>query len=96
MFEILGAARTTPAGLITNSAYTAKVKEWAQAAGKAVGSGGNYFATNAAYLGEAYMRLVFGNLYKERNSVEQAAEYLGVKTGSVTSLESYLSGGGEE
>lgn len=76
-------------GLVDATYYEAKVKQWAAQSGDA-GSGGNYYATQATYLGESYLRLVFGKHYQGRLSLEQVADYLGVRTKSVAGLEALM------
>jgi len=76
-------------GLIDQSKYEAKVKQWA-AETENGGSGGDYYATQTTYLGEGYMRLVFAKHYQGRLSLEQVADYLGVRTKSVAGLEEAL------
>jgi Zn-dependent peptidase ImmA (M78 family) len=56
------------------------------------GSGGNYFATQATYLGDKYLQLVFKKYYQGRLSIEQVADYFGVKVKSVAGLESVIQG----
>ena len=68
--------------------YRQKAKEWAdEAEDAAPRAGGNYYATHASYLGQAYMRLVFSNYYQGRINLEETADYLGVKSKSVAGLE---------
>jgi Zn-dependent peptidase ImmA (M78 family) len=76
-------------GLVTQAQYEEKAAEWATQAGEREGSGGNYYATQAAYLGEGYLKLVFGRHYQGQLSLEQVADYLGVKTKSVPGLEEF-------
>ncbi|MGH9834443.1 MAG: ImmA/IrrE family metallo-endopeptidase [Blastocatellia bacterium] len=74
--------------LVAKKFYQAKVKEWAaESERKKVESSGNYYATQAAYLGERYLQLVFSKYYQGKLSLEQVADYLGVKTKSVAGLE---------
>jgi len=73
-------------GLVTRDYYMAQAKRWADEK-KGGGKGGNPSATQASYLGEHYMQLVFGKHYQGRLTLEQVAEYLGVKTKSVADLE---------
>lgn len=51
------------------------------------GSGGDYYRTQATYLGEKYLKLVFGRYYQGRIGLDEVAEFLGVKTKSVAGLE---------
>jgi len=76
-------------GMIDHKYYEAKAGQWAKEylAGKAESGGGNYYRTQAAYLGNKYLGLVFGQYYQGRLSIERLAEYLGVKTTSVAGLE---------
>jgi Zn-dependent peptidase ImmA (M78 family) len=76
-------------GLVTQAQYEEKAAEWAAQAEQREGSGGNYYATQAAYLGEGYLKLVFGRHYQGQLSLEQVADYLGVKTKSVAGLEEF-------
>jgi Zn-dependent peptidase ImmA (M78 family) len=52
-------------------------------------SGGNYYATQAAYLGRAYLKLAYGKYYGGECSIEQLADHLNVKTASISELERY-------
>ena len=79
--------------VIDESTYINKFRAWANAPRQDKGGGGNYYATNASYLGEKYVRLVLGKHYQGHLSLEQAADYLGIKTGSVSGLESRVLGG---
>jgi len=77
-------------GRISQSYYEAKSKQWFEESEQAKNDkngGGNYYATQAAYLGESYLRLVFSKYYQGKLSLEQVADYLSVKTKSVAGLE---------
>lgn len=76
-------------GLVEQSYYEAKANQWAGEA-KNGGSGGDYYATQATYLGEHYLQLVFSKHYQGKLTLEQAADYLGVRTKSVAGLEEML------
>lgn len=77
--------------LVTKTFYQTKIREWAaRGEREKKGSGGNYYATQAAYLGERYLQLVFGKHYQGKLSLEQVADYLGVKTKSVAGLEDFV------
>lgn len=76
-------------GVVTQAQYEEKAAEWAAQAEQREGSGGNYYATQAAYLGEGYLKLVFGRHYQGQLSLEQVADYLGVRTKSVAGLEEF-------
>jgi len=73
-------------GLVSQAIYDSKAAEWAGQA-KEKGTGGDYYATQATYLGERYLQLVFGKHYQGKLSLEQVAEFLGVKTSSIPGLE---------
>ena len=53
-------------------------------------SGGDYYATQATYLGETYLKLVFRKYYQGRLDIEQLADYLNVKVTNVMNLERFL------
>lgn len=72
--------------LIDNAYYNEKIKTWANQATES-GSRGNYYATQASYLGDAYLRLVFNKHYQGKITLEQVADYLGVRSKSVAGLE---------
>jgi len=61
------------------------IKEARERAAERVG--GNYYSNKATYLGPNYLSLVFKNYYQKRFSVNQLAEYLGVKVTSIPRLE---------
>lgn len=75
-------------GLVTKEYYKTKSAHWAQQYALARSeSRGNYYATQAVYLGRKYLSLVLGKYYQGRLTIEQVADYLGVKTKSVAGLE---------
>ena len=75
--------------LVSQDLYEQKAAEWAAQAGESETSGGNYYATQATYLGERYLKLVLGKHYQGKLTLEQAAEYLGVKTKNLAGLEEF-------
>ena len=75
--------------LVTQRFYDEKVAQWADES-DVRGSGGNYYATQSAYLGERYLQLVFKQHYQGKITLEQAADYLGVKTKSIPGLEAMM------
>lgn len=79
-------------GLITRALYEKKAADWAAQSEEEDKTGGNYYATQATYLGGRYLQLVFGNYYQGKLSLEQVADYLGVKTKSVAGLEEFAVG----
>jgi Zn-dependent peptidase ImmA (M78 family) len=80
--------RVLDLGLVNQEYYVRKAREWADET--ADGTGGNYYSTQATYLGPNYLRLVFSNYYQGRIGVDQVADYLGVKTKSVAGLEAVV------
>ncbi len=78
-------------GLVDQAYYEAKAKQWSEEL-EGGGTGGNYYATQSAYLGDHYLQLVFGQHYQGRLTLEQVADYLGVKSKSVAGMEAMLLG----
>ena len=76
-------------GLVSQELYEEKAAEWAAQAEQKNTEGGNYYATQAAYLGEHYLKLVLGKHYQGRISLDQVADYLGVKPKNVAALEEF-------
>jgi Zn-dependent peptidase ImmA (M78 family) len=54
------------------------------------GSGGNFYNTHIAYLGERYLRLAFGRYYEGAISREDLGGYLNMKAKTVSGLEDAL------
>lgn len=82
--------RLLDARLVDRQYYQQAVEQWKQEVEGSGKPGGDYYATQASYLGEHYLRLVFGKHYQGRLSLEQVADYLGVRTKSVAGLESLM------
>lgn len=77
--------------LISRDYYTKKAEQWTYEARKRItGSGGNYYATKGAYLGEGYLSLAFSRYYQKKISINQLADYLGVKAKNISGMESVL------
>ena len=77
-------------GAVNQPYYEEQVDQWAKAAPLRTGSGGNYYATKGIYLGGHYLEMAFSRYYQNRISIEQLANYLGVKVKYVTGMESLL------
>ena len=84
-------------GLVNKQRYEHDVKKWAEeyeakliADAQGGKSGGNYYATQASYLGEKYMNLAFSSYYRGKISVEQLADYLNVSVKNVPGLEQFV------
>ena len=76
-------------GMVEPNQYQDRVKQWTNET-RGRSSGGNYYSTQTAYLGDHYLRLVFGKHYQGKLNLEQVADYLGVKTRSVAGIEARL------
>ncbi|SRR6266545_1258134 len=76
-------------GLVSREQYEEKAAEWSAQAEDRASKGGNYYATQASYLGVHYLKLVLGKHYQGRLTLEQVAEYLGVKPKNVAGLEQF-------
>lgn len=83
-------------GHIGQTEYSTKISQWASDNGSSskASSGGSYYATQATYLGENYLKLVFGKYYQGKIDVDQVAEHLGVKAKNVAALEAQFTGRG--
>ena len=77
--------------LVDAEHYERKSREWAGQAERARRgqSGGNYYATQATYLGAKFLGLAFGRFYQGLCTGGQLAEYLNVKAKSLPGLESF-------
>ena len=76
--------------LVNQQFYEQKVEEWRKEKGKPGKEGGDYYLNKGVYLGDRYIELVFSRLYQNRISIEQLADYLGVKAKSVPGMEELL------
>lgn len=79
-------------GLITENEYSRRTEQWIEEAKrrreKKKGSGGDYYTTKGAYLGDGYLSLAFKKYFQNKISVNQLADYLGVKVKSIPGMES--------
>jgi Zn-dependent peptidase ImmA (M78 family) len=83
--------RALDLGLVSPEEYQEKVAGWlAEYQGRSRGSGGNYYATQATYLGVRFLGLAFRRFYEGWISRPQLADYLGVRVGSLGGLEDFL------
>jgi len=76
--------------LVTQGYYDEKVRAWPRGPRKASGKGGDYYRNQKVYLGERYVEQAFSQYYQNRVSVEQLADYLGVKVKNVPGMENLL------
>jgi Zn-dependent peptidase ImmA (M78 family) len=81
---------------VSKDYYTRKVEQWADEAKKTrerkknQESGGDYFATKGAYLGEGYLSLAFSRYFQNKITINQLADYLGVKVKFIPGIESFF------
>ena len=85
--------------VIAQNLYGEKLEEWHSKSEvsktEQKKGGGNFYNTKAVYLGNAYISLVLSNYYQGRIDVEQASEYLDIKSKSFAGIEeSFLKQGG--
>lgn len=75
--------------------YEKTTKEWIEAykkGQKEKTNGGNYYATQATYLGNKYLELAFSKYYQGQCTLPQLAGYLNIKAKSVVKLEQFMLG----
>ncbi len=77
-------------GQVSQQDYEEKTQQWSEERGESGDSGGNYYRSKGAYLGERYIEAVFSHYYKGHISVEQAADYLDARTKNVPRMEEWL------
>ncbi len=80
-------------GIVDQQYYEAKAMEWVREfkeARRAKGGGGDYYATQAVYLGDRYLRLALSCYHTGGCTLEQLADHLGMKPKSAVRLERYL------
>ncbi|NCC61083.1 MAG: ImmA/IrrE family metallo-endopeptidase [Verrucomicrobiae bacterium] len=78
---------------ITNSFYRQKVDEWNEerkTTGASKKGGGDYYNNQGVYLGLHYIEAAFSKFYQGSITKPQLAEYLGMKTSSVNTLENRM------
>ena len=82
---------------INNDYYFNKINEWYGKSKKEEkkSSGGSYYNTKLAYLGDTYLATVFNKYYQGKISIEKASEYLDIKMRSFNGIEdAFLRKGG--
>ena len=70
---------------VSQSFYEQKAKLWSSQ--KKAASGGDWYASQNTYLSDRLAREVIGRHYRNQISVEQASEFLGIKTKNFAGLE---------
>ncbi len=76
-------------GIVSQEHYEEMAQKWIEGfeESRKSGRGGDYYATQAAYLGDRYMNLVFSQYYERNVSLQELASYLNIKAKSVEGLE---------
>ena len=77
-------------GRVRQQDYEQQVQQWSKDQMGSEGTGGDYYRTKGAYLGERYIELVFSHYHQGHISVEQAADYLGARAKNVPRIEEWL------
>jgi Zn-dependent peptidase ImmA (M78 family) len=76
--------------LVSSQYYEQMVAQWRSSGKGKRSKGGDPYRTKGAYLGERYLELVFSRLYQNKISVDQLADYLGVKAKNIAGMEELL------
>ena len=76
-------------GIVSQEHYEEMAQRWIEEfeESRKSGRGGDYYATQAAYLGDRYLNLVFSHYNEGNVSLQELASYLGIKAKSVEGLE---------
>ncbi len=81
-------------GIVKKREYESRVKQWnleyERKRSEETAGGGNYYATQATYLGSKFLSLAFQKYYQGHCTIEQLAEYFNVKAENVHGLEAFL------
>jgi Zn-dependent peptidase ImmA (M78 family) len=75
--------------LVTPDYYGQLVAKWRRIKPKRR-DGGDYYRTKGVYLGERYLELVFSRFYHREISIDQVADYLGVKVSGIPNMEELI------
>lgn len=78
---------------VSQTYYETKAHEWIddfEKSKKGSGTGGNYYANQATYLGEAYLKLAFRRFNDGDVTIQQVADYLNIRVKSVEGLENFF------
>ena len=75
-------------GYVSQAFYESKVREWDKSSvNKKPSSGGDYYRTKNAYLGDRYVETAFSKYYQGVISKSQLSDYLGIKESKVLKFE---------
>jgi len=81
-------------GLVSQAFYESKAAQWLdEYRSRQKGPGGNYYATQATYLGPSFLRIAFKRYYEGAINRTQLADFLNVRLSSLPGLESFLLSG---
>lgn len=85
--------------LVSQEYYNKKTSEWndeyhefVQKRKEKGAGGGDYYATQAVYLGDKYLSLAFNKYYQGYCNIDQLADYLNIKVRSISGLEKAILG----
>lgn len=78
-------------GMVSNEFYQRKTHIWTQQMKQ--GSGGNWYLNQGAYISNRFAKEVLSRHYQNQLSVEQAADYLGIKAKNFAGFEERIIGG---
>jgi Zn-dependent peptidase ImmA (M78 family) len=84
-------------GLIDKNYYAQMAEKWMKQAQQKEEneSGGIYYYTKKAYLGERYINLVYSSYYQNKISLDHVSEYLNVKSKNLSTFEHLVMEGGK-
>lgn len=78
---------------VSKTEYESKTHQWNQEwQNRSKGGGGNYYATQATYLGEKFIKLALSSFYAGKSSKEDLSAYFGVKVKQIPQLENFVLG----
>lgn len=80
-------------GAVASEVYQPLAEQWNQEyeeSRRGRKPGGDYYATQATYLGDSYLRLAFGQYHAGRLSLPELADHLGMKARNVSKLQDFL------
>ena len=80
--------RFRDADRVSQAFYEERKREWDGQRPEKEGSGGNFYLTRGAYLSERLMSEVFTRYGRRQITVDEAADFIGVKPKQVDELES--------
>jgi Zn-dependent peptidase ImmA (M78 family) len=80
--------RFRDADRVSQRFYEQRKRKWDGQTGRQEGSGGNFYATRSTYLSERLMREVFSRYGHRQITIDEAADFMGVKPKHVDELES--------